>query len=63
MSARLSALDFITGCLSARNEPDHNDALWSAIESGRFDWQTVIAIANTELVTPALWVPPSPPRK
>jgi hypothetical protein len=56
MNVRLAALDFITGCLSVCNEPDHNDALCSTIASGRLDWQTVILIANTELLTPALWV-------
>jgi hypothetical protein len=56
MNVRSAALDFITGCLSVRNEPDHNDALCATIASGRLDWPTVILIANTELMTPALWV-------
>jgi hypothetical protein len=56
MNVRLAALDFITGCLSVRNEPNHNDTLFSTIASGRLDWPTVILIANTELVTPAFWV-------
>jgi hypothetical protein len=56
MNVRLTALDFITGCLSVCNEPDHNDALCSTIASGRLDWPTVILIANIELVTPVLWV-------
>ncbi len=56
MSNRLPALDFITGCLGCCNEPDYNDELRSTIKSGNWRWEDVVYIANTELVTPALWV-------
>jgi hypothetical protein len=56
MNTKLAALDFIAGCLSVRDDDSHNKALLSDIESGRCEWQLVIAMANAELVTPALWV-------
>ncbi len=46
MNVRLAALDFITSCLSVRDDPSHNDTLCSVIESRLLDWKTVIGLAN-----------------
>ncbi len=55
MNDRLAALDFITGCLSARRALDIDDILPSTIVSGRLNWQTILDIANTQKIGPALW--------
>lgn len=56
MNQRLAALDFITACLSIRATPEYNEILHSTIVSGCLDWPTVFAMANTQKITPALWV-------
>ena len=56
MNPRLAALDFITGCLSLRSDPDIDEILHSAIVSGHLDWQIILDIANTQKIAPAFWV-------
>jgi hypothetical protein len=56
MNTRLVALDFITNCLSVLGTPEVSDTLLAVIKSKHFNWKTVVNIANTQLVTPALWV-------
>jgi len=56
MSARLTALDFIAGCLSVESGSEFNGFLQATIDSRRLNWQAVIEVANNQLVTPALWV-------
>ena len=56
MNPRLAALDFITGCLSVRSDPDLDEMLRSAIISGRLEWQIILDIANNQKVAPTFWV-------
>ena len=55
MNERLAALDFIATCLSVRKTPESTAALDQEIASGRINWQRVISLANTNLVSPTLW--------
>lgn len=55
MNQRLVALDFITGCLGAWGAPECDEMVRSAVVAGRLDWQTVLELANTQKVAPALW--------
>lgn len=56
MNQRLAALDFITGCLGVRSDPDADGILRSTVISGRLDWQLVLGIANIQKIAPTLWV-------
>ena len=56
MNPRLAALDFITGCLSVRSDPDLDEMLRSAIVSGRLEWQIILDIANNQKIAPTFWV-------
>lgn len=55
MNPRLAALDFITGCLGLRNAPEDDEKLYSTVVAGPLDWPTVLDLANTQKVAPALW--------
>ena len=52
----LAAIGFIAGCLSVRSTPDSDEHLRNIITSGRINWRTIINVAETQQVTPALWV-------
>jgi hypothetical protein len=56
VNERLAALDFITACLGVRSTSAIDGFLRSTILSEHFNWQAVIKMANTQRVTPALWV-------
>ena len=56
MNPRLAALDFITGCLGLRNAPEDDENLHFTVVSGRLDWPTVLDLAHTQKIAPALWV-------
>lgn len=56
MSARLAALDFITDCLRIQDTPAHHEMLHSTVVSRRLDWPTILAIADSQKIAPALWI-------
>lgn len=56
MNTRLTALDFISGCLSVHSVADADRTLRAVIKSGRLDWHAVIDLADTHLISPALSV-------
>lgn len=55
MNQRIKAFKFITRCLARDNRPDSIAALRSEIQSGQLSWETVVSLANAQLVSPALW--------
>lgn len=55
VNARLAALDSISACLSVDKSAGNLTVLDRKIASGEIDWQQVIAIANTNLVSASLW--------
>ena len=56
MNQRLKALFFITRCLANDTRPDSIGTLRTEIHSGQLSWEAVISLANSQLITPALWV-------
>lgn len=56
MNQRLAALNFISHCLAVDPGTAIVGRLKSDIHSGRLPWESVIALANEHLLTPALWV-------
>lgn len=55
MNQRLATLDFITACLGVRGASERDEIVRSAVVTGRLDWLTVLELANTQKVAPALW--------
>ena len=54
MNERLEALDFLGACLSVQVNPDDTAVLQRAIAQ-RTSWHTVLALANADFLSPALW--------
>lgn len=56
MNQRIKALFFITRCLAKDTRPESIAALRAEMNSGPLSWEAVVNLANSQLITPALWV-------
>ncbi|ADE14764.1 hypothetical protein Nhal_1630 [Nitrosococcus halophilus Nc 4] len=55
MNHRIAALEFISQSISPNYSPKTIESLLSFIDSKWAHWEYVAFLANTHLVTPALW--------
>ena len=56
MNPQITALQFVTRCLSDDARPESIAALRTAIHSEQLPWEAVVSLANNHLLTPAMWV-------
>ena len=55
MKGYVSALDFISDCLTVGNAPHERLPLRSVVTSAHLDWTDILTTANEQLVSPTLW--------
>jgi hypothetical protein len=56
LSIRLQRFLFLCQCLALDQSPETIETLHYEIKKGSVDWESIVQIANEQLVSPALWV-------
>jgi hypothetical protein len=56
LSVRLQSFSFLCQCLALNQSPETIERLRYEIKRGSVDWESIVQIANEQLVSPALWI-------